>query len=85
MTVEQYGVYKGSAGSSVTSVNSAGGLAAISLVLSGIYAGLLTLLVIHWIQDGPQEAPKNTVQMALVVIFIPWSWVYFARTLIRQK
>ena len=44
-----------------------------------MYAGLLTLFVIHWIQDGPQEALKNTVPMLLVGIFIPWSWVYFAR------
>lgn len=79
MTVEEYGVYKGSVGSSVQPVNSAGGLLAISLVLSGMYAGLLTLFVIHWIQAGPQEALKNTVPMLLVGIFIPWSWVYFAR------
>ena len=79
MTVEEYGVYKGSAGSSVKPVNSAGGLLAISLVLSGMYAGLLTLFVIHWIQAGPQEALKNTVPMLLVGIFIPWSWVYYAR------
>lgn len=36
MTVEEYGVYKGSVGSSVKPVNSAGGLLTISLLLTVI-------------------------------------------------
>lgn len=79
MTAEEYGVYKGSVGSNVKPVNSAGGLLAISLLLSGMYAALLTMFVIHWIQAGAQEALRNTVPLLLVGIFIPWSWLYFAR------
>lgn len=40
MTVEEYGVYKGSVGSSVKPVNSAGGLLTISLLLTVINGAL---------------------------------------------
>ncbi|MDO5752253.1 hypothetical protein [Arthrobacter sp.] len=79
MTVEEYGVYKGSVGSAVKPVNSAGGLLAISLLISVIYAFCLVFFVIHWAQDGPQEALKNAIPLLLAGIFVPWSWVYFAR------
>lgn len=79
MMVEEYGVYKGSVGSSVKPVNSAGGLLAISLLLTVINGALWVMFIIHWIQAGPQEALKNTVLLLLAGMFVPWSWVYFAR------
>ncbi|MHA7268222.1 hypothetical protein [Arthrobacter sp. HLT1-20] len=79
MTVEEYGVYKGSVGSAVKPVTSAGGLLAISLIISAIYAFCIAFFVIHWIQAGHQEALKNTIPLLLSGIFVPWSWVYFAR------
>ncbi|WP_154606038.1 hypothetical protein [Arthrobacter sp. AQ5-05] len=79
MSVEEYGVYKGSVGSAVKPVNSAGGLLAISLILSCLVAGALVAFTIHWIQSGPAEALKNTVPLLLAGMFVPWSWVYYAR------
>lgn len=32
----------------------------------------------HWIQDGPQEALRNTAPLLLAGMFVPWSWVHFA-------
>ncbi|ALO65964.1 hypothetical protein AS189_04975 [Arthrobacter alpinus] len=66
LTVEEYGVYKGSVGSSVKPVNSAGGLLAISLLLTAINGAVWVMFIIHWVQAGPQEALKNTV---------PCSWL----------
>lgn len=79
MSVEEYGVYKGSVGSAVKPVNSAGGLLAISLILSFLVAGALVAFTIHWIQSGPAEALKNTVPLLLAGMFVPWSWVYYSR------
>ena len=79
LTVEEYGVCKGSVGSSVKPVNSAGGLLAISLLLTAINGAVWVMFIIHWVQAGPQEALKNTVPLLLAGMFVPWSWVYFAR------
>lgn len=79
MTVEEYGVYKGSVGSSVKPVNSAGGLLAISLLLTAINGALWVIFIVHWIHAGPQEALKNIIPLLLAGMFVPWGWVYFAR------
>ena len=79
MSVEEYGVYKGSAGSAVKPVNSAGGLLVTSLIIS-IFSGISAVaFVILWVQEGFSAAAGVLVPVLLAAAFAAWSWIYFAR------
>lgn len=77
LTVEEYGVYKGSTGSVIKPVNSAGGLLAISIVLTVITA-FCTVLFIHLLVTGQRDDWGEVLfGMAVVYLFTPWSWWYY--------
>lgn len=79
MTVEEYGVYKGSTGSAVKPVNSAGGLLALSLIIS-VFSGISVVgFITLWVQDGFGAAVGVLIPMLLAAVFTTWSWLYFAR------
>ena len=79
MSVEEYGVYKGSVGSAVKPVNSAVGLLVLSLLIS-LFTGIAVAgFFILWVQDGFNAARGVLLPMLLAATFTIWSWVYFAR------
>ncbi|SEF00684.1 hypothetical protein SAMN04489740_3688 [Arthrobacter alpinus] len=85
MTVEEYGVYKGSAGSAVKPVNSAGGLLVISMIIS-VFSGISAVaFVILWVQDGFGAAARVLVPMLLAAVFTVWSWSYYVRERKAEK
>ncbi len=85
MSVEEYGVYKGSAGSAVKPVNSAVGLLVISLIIS-IFSGISAVaFVILWVQEGFSAAAGVLVPMLLAAAFAAWSWIYYARERKAEK
>lgn len=85
MTVEEYGVYKGSVGSAVKPVNSAGGLLVLSLIMS-VFVGISAVsLASVWIKDGFSAVAGILFPMLLVTLLLIWSWVYFARERKAEK
>ena len=91
---EEYGVYKGSVGSAVTPVNSAGGLLVISLVLTVIGVFLLVLIGVAIAQDAGliYRAPDATELTPVMGFFllvalasIPVSWRYYVVERRAQK
>lgn len=85
MTVEEYGVYKGSVGSAVKPVNSARGLLAICLIASVPYGISVVSFVILWLQDGFSAAAKLIFPLLLITLLLVWGWVYFARERKAEK
>lgn len=79
MSVAEYGIYKGSAGSAVKPVNSAGGLLLICLLIT-LFTGVSVVgFFILWVQDGFDAALAVLLPMLLAATFTVWGWVYFAR------
>ena len=94
MSPEEYGVYKGSEGSLVTPVNSAGGLLIISVVLTVIGVGVIILMGVIIAQSAgvlpaaPDSTPLSTVMWVVMIgyfVFPVWSWVYYAKERRAQK
>lgn len=94
LTSEEYGVYKGSVGSAVEPVNSAGGLLAISLILTAIGAFVLVMIGILIVQSvGLLPAVEGDTELTPVMWFfvllsfasIPCSWWYYAKERRAQK
>lgn len=59
LTVEEYGVYKGSAGSAVKPVNSAGGLLAISIVLTVITLFCTVMFIMLLLGGSPSTGVRS--------------------------
>jgi hypothetical protein len=78
LTVEEYGVYKGSVGSAVKPVNSAGGLLAISIVLTVITLFCTVMFIMLLLSGEPFENWGRTVfGLVCVYTFTLWSWRYY--------
>ncbi len=79
LTVEEYGVYKGSAGSVIEPINSAGGLLFLAILISlfssvAVVAGVVTLInneVTSWVE--------LIVGFAIVLFVVPTSWAYYLK------
>lgn len=79
LTVEEYGVYKGSVGSAVKPINSAGGLLFLAVLISlfssvAVVAGVVTLInneVTSWVE--------LIVAFAIVLFTVPASWAYYLK------
>lgn len=77
LTVEEYGVYKGSTGSAIRPINSAGGLLVLAVLISlfssvVIVAGVGLLIdnkVTNWVQW--------IIGFAIVLFVVPTSWAYY--------
>ncbi|SMG28620.1 hypothetical protein [Agreia pratensis] len=94
LTLEEYGVYKGRKGSLVLPVNSAGGLLALSIILTAAAVGVGVLLAIIAAQDaGLLPAPEKStpwepymwVTYIGFLAFPIFSWVYYAKERRAQK
>ena len=79
LTVEEYGVYKGSTGSVIEPINSAGGLLFLAILISlfssvAVVAGVVTLInneVTSWVE--------LIVGFAIVLFVVPTSWAYYLK------
>lgn len=94
MSPDEYGVYKGSEGSLVKPVNSAGGLLIISIVLTVIAVGVIILMGVIIAQsagllpvapDSTALSPVMWVVMIGYFVFPVWSWLYYAKERRAQK
>ncbi|MCP1502706.1 nitrate/nitrite transporter NarK [Curtobacterium herbarum] len=94
LSVEEYGVYKGSVGSAVPPVNSASGLLIISIVLTVITVGVtvgigfLVAQSLGLIEPTPGDTNLDSVMWFFVLVFYVfpvWSWVYYVRERRAQK
>lgn len=94
LTPEEYGIYKGSAGSDVQPVNSAGGLLVMSIVLTVIFAGITVGIVILIMQSMglvpvvEGDSGVTPVMWFFIVIsyFAPVaSWFYYIQERRAQK
>lgn len=78
LTTEEYGVYKGSTGSAVKPVNSAGGLLFL-IILITVIIGVVAALLDKLFLDGTEE--PNWGQIVFAIAFglwiVPTSWAYY--------
>lgn len=78
LTVEEYGVYKGSVGSAVKPINSAGGLLAISASMTVLTLFSTVMVVLVFLGDEPvDDWGELTFGMIMAYILTPWSWRYY--------
>lgn len=78
LTVEEYGVYKGSAGSLIKPVNSAGGLLAICLLISIFaLASIAAVVMIFVTGDDVESWGELIFGLVMVSILLSWSWRYY--------
>lgn len=85
MSVAEYGVYKGSAGSNVKPVSSARGPLMLSLLMTIFFGISAVSLAIVWIQDGFGAVAGILFPLLLAAAFTLWGWVYFARERRAEK
>ena len=88
LTPEEYGVYKGSEGSVVKPVNSAGGLLILSIILTVIALFLIYLIGVLIAQslgsapvvEGDSEVtPVMWIFIIGYFVFPVWSWMYYIK------
>lgn len=94
LTPEEYGVYKGSEGSVVKPVNSAGGLLILSIILTVIALFLIYLIGVLIAQslgsapvvEGDSEVtPVMWIFIIGYFVFPVWSWMYYIKERRAQK
>jgi hypothetical protein len=94
LSMQDYGVYKGSTGSVVKPVNSARGLLILSIILTVLGVALLALIGSSIAQElGYLARPENYTELSpvmaiflgLTFIFPVWSWIMYAKESRAQK
>lgn len=79
LTVEEYGVYKGSTRSAIMPINSAGGLlflaVLISLFSSVVVVGGVGLLI----DDKVTDWVELIIAFAIILFTVPTSWAYYLK------
>ncbi|MCB5292918.1 hypothetical protein [Arthrobacter sp. SO3] len=79
LTVEEYGVYKGSVGSALKPVNSAGGLLFLAVLIS-VFSSVVVVAGVGLLIDNKVT---NWVQLiigfAIVLFTVPTSWAYYLK------
>lgn len=79
LTVEEYGVYKGSTGSAIKPINSAGGLLFLAVLIS-IFSGVVVVLSIKLLIDDEVTSWVEFIfGLATVLILVPVSWAYYLK------
>ncbi|WP_285244898.1 hypothetical protein [Pseudarthrobacter sp. fls2-241-R2A-127] len=77
LTPEEYGVYKGSTGSAIKPINSAGGLLFLAILIS-LFSGVVVVAAIILLTG---EGVTNWVQFvfgcAIALVLVPTSWAYY--------
>lgn len=77
LTVEEYGVYKGSAGSVVKPINSTGGLLFLSILVSAICALVFVLGIIVVTTPGTHNWVQVVIAFAVALLLPPTAWSYY--------
>lgn len=79
LTVEEYGVYKGSTGSAIEPIHSAGGLLFLAGLIS-LFSGVVVVFGVGLLIDSKVT---NWVQLiigfAVVLFVVPTSWAYYLK------
>ena len=78
LTIDEYGVYKGDAGSAIKPINTAGGLLFLSILITLIMTVVFVLLVKLFV-DGTEVVDWGKIVFAVAfgVWIIPTSWRYY--------
>lgn len=79
LTVEEYGVYKGSTGSAVKPINSAGGLLFLAILIS-LSCGVSAVIGIGLLMDNKvTDWVQLIIAFAVVLFLVPTSWAYYLK------
>lgn len=77
LTPEEYGVYKGSTGSVIKPVNSAGGLLFLAILIS-VFSGIVVgAAIIVLTGDGVTNWVQFVIACVIVLFLVPTSWAYY--------
>ncbi|HSO15139.1 MAG TPA: hypothetical protein VLS95_04195 [Arthrobacter sp.] len=79
LTVEEYGVYKGSVGSAVQPINSAGGLLFIAILISLVSIVIVVATVGVLIDGVSPNWMEFGIAFATVLFLVPTSWAYYLK------
>lgn len=79
LTVEEYGVYKGSTGSAIQPINSAGGLLFIAVLISLISIVIVVAGVGLLVDNKVTSWVELIIGFATVLFLVPISWAYYLR------
>ncbi|MEO3934167.1 hypothetical protein WMO79_15325 [Micrococcaceae bacterium Sec7.4] len=79
LTVEEYGVYKGSVGSAIEPINSAGGLLFLALLISLFSSVVVVGGIKILIDDEVTSWVELIVAFAIVLFVVPTSWAYYLK------
>lgn len=79
LTVEEYGVYKGSTGSAIKPINSAGGLLFLAILISLVSAVVAGAAITLVTGEGVTNWPQFIFACAIVVVLVPTSWAYYLK------
>ncbi|AUZ35535.1 hypothetical protein C3B78_14460 [Arthrobacter sp. PGP41] len=77
LTPEEYGVYKGSTGSVIKPINSAGGLLFLAILISVFSAVVVGAAIILLTGEGVTNWVQFIIGCAVVVFLVPTSWAYY--------
>lgn len=77
LTVEEYGVYKGSAGSVIKPINSTGGLLFLAILISAICSLVLVLGIIVVTTPGTHNWVQVVIAFAVALLLPPTAWSYY--------
>jgi hypothetical protein len=79
LTVEEYGVYKGSTGSAIKPINSAGGLLFLAILISLVSAVVVGAAITLVTGEGVTNWPQFIFACAIVLVLVPTSWAYYLK------
>ena len=79
LTVEEYGVYKGSTGSAIKPINSAGGLLFLAVLISLICSVIVGLIIVLLTSEGVTNGVQLIMGIATVLVLVPTSWAYYLK------
>lgn len=79
LTVEEYGVYKGSTGSAIKPINSAGGLLFLAILISVFCAVVVVAAFILITGEGVTNWVQFIIGCLVVLFLVPTSWAYYLK------
>lgn len=79
LTVEEYGVYKGSTGSAIKPINSAGGLLFLAILIS-LFSSVVVIIGVKLLIDNEVTSwVELIIGFAIVLSVVPTSWAYYLK------
>lgn len=79
LTVEEYGVYKGSAGSVIKPINSTGGLLFLAILISAVCAFVFVLGIIVVTTPGTHNWVQVVIAFGVAILLPPTAWSYYLK------